>query len=131
MKIRVNREVCSGCHICELVCSLFHLGVMNTTKSAVRIQRDDLGASLSTPVLCRQCKEMKCLEGEGAVDADERKKFVWPGRRVDGCPFKALQADDGTAYHCDLCGGRPQCVQFCTTGALKIQRGSRPGKEGA
>ncbi|MFH1489255.1 MAG: hypothetical protein ABII06_10145 [Pseudomonadota bacterium] len=130
MKIRVNKEVCSGCHICELVCSLFHLGVMNTAKSAVRIQRDDLDTSVSTPVLCRQCKEMKCLEGEGAVDVDERKKFVWPGGRVDGCPFKALNADDGAAYHCDLCGGRPQCVQFCTTGALQVQRGPRLAKRG-
>ena len=24
-------------------------------------------------------------------------------------------------YHCDLCGGEPQCVRVCSTGAIEIE----------
>jgi len=122
MRIRINQKVCSGCHICELVCSLSHLGVMNPAKSAVRIQKDDLRAGFYTPVLCLQCKKMKCVEGQDAMEADERKKFLWPAERESLCPFDALQVTEGSAYHCDLCGGTPECARFCTTGALQVQR---------
>ena len=33
MRISVNRKKCTGCHLCELVCSLFHLGVINPEKA--------------------------------------------------------------------------------------------------
>jgi len=59
MRIKVDEERCSGCHLCEMVCSLFHLGMMNTERSAIRIQKDDLDTSLNLPILCHQCKEMK------------------------------------------------------------------------
>jgi len=35
-----------------------------TEKSAIRIQKDDLDTSVNLPVLCHQCKEMKCLKGK-------------------------------------------------------------------
>jgi len=44
-------------------------------KSAIRIQKDDLDTSLNTPVLCRQCKEMKCLHGEEETKDSEKKEF--------------------------------------------------------
>ena len=118
MKIRVEKERCSGCHLCEVVCSLFHLGVINTEKSAIRIDKDDLNTSLNSPTLCRQCKEMKCLGGESADEALEKKKFTWPTARAKGCAFHALPTFGENAYHCDLCGGKPQCVKVCTAGAI-------------
>ena len=53
MRIKVDPKKCSGCHLCEMVCSLYHLGVINIERSAIRIQKDDLETSLNTPVLCR------------------------------------------------------------------------------
>ncbi len=120
MRIKVDEAQCSGCHLCEMVCSLFHLGTMNTEKAAIRIHKDDLGTSLNTPVLCRQCKEMKCLHGEKVIGAQERKKFLWKKTRAEYCPFHALSVLGGKAFHCDLCGGKPQCVKVCTPGALHI-----------
>jgi ferredoxin len=29
---------------------------------------------------------------------------------------------DETAYHCDLCGGDPQCVKVCTPKAISLAR---------
>jgi carbon-monoxide dehydrogenase iron sulfur subunit len=120
MKIKVENEKCSGCHLCEVVCSLFHLGVINTEKSAIRVDKDDLNTGLNSPTLCRQCKEMKCLGGESANEAQEKKKFTWPTARAQRCPFRALPVFGEKAHHCDLCGGTPQCVKVCTPGAITL-----------
>ena len=120
MKIRIRKERCSGCHICEMVCSLFHTGRINVERSAIRIHQDDLETSMNTPHLCRQCKKMKCLEVEGLPQEPERRQFRWPKPRADQCPFEALPVFEDTAFHCDLCGGDPRCVRVCTTGAIRI-----------
>jgi carbon-monoxide dehydrogenase iron sulfur subunit len=122
MRIKVNKEMCSGCRLCETMCSLFHLGVVNTEKSAIRVEKDELHTSRNSPFVCRQCKNMACLEGEKVVPETERKKFLWAVRRSAKCPFHALTVLGGKSYHCDLCGGNPQCVKVCTTGALVMSR---------
>jgi Fe-S-cluster-containing hydrogenase component 2 len=122
MRIKVDPKKCSGCHLCEMVCSLTHLGLIHPERSAIRVQKDDLDTSLNTPLLCRQCKTMKCLDGEEDVSARERKKFVWSPQRVRNCPFNGLTIFDGHAYHCDLCLGNPQCVKVCTPGALTLSK---------
>jgi len=103
-----------------MLCSLFHLGIINTEKSAIRIHKDDLDTSLNIPTLCRQCKEMKCLNGDRAAKTRERKKFIWNKTRAERCPFNALSVLFGEAFHCNLCGGNPQCVKVCTPGAIQI-----------
>ena len=123
MKIAVDKEKCSGCHLCEMVCSLFHLGVMNVERSAIRIEKDDLGASISTPVVCRQCSKMVCLSKEQADAAAEQGRFLWPEERSARCPFHALTFFGGNAYHCDLCKGDPQCVKVCTPQAIFVKGG--------
>ena len=120
MKIKVTKNKCSGCHLCEMVCSLFHLRIINTEKSAIHIHKDDLGTSLNTPFLCRQCKEMKCLDGEKVTEVQERRKFIWNKTRAESCPFNALPVLGEEAFHCNLCSGNPQCVKVCTPGAIQI-----------
>ena len=122
MKIKVDKKKCSGCHLCEMVCSLFHAGIVNTEKSAIRIQKDDLQTSMNRPVVCRQCKEMLCLKNEKVREFQEKKKFAWRESRAQQCPFGALPVFEGTAFHCDLCKGKPQCVKVCTTGAIRISK---------
>lgn len=122
MRISVNREKCTGCHLCELVCSLFHLGVINPEKSAIRIRKDDLDTSINTPIVCRQCKEMKCLEGERVTEGATKQQFRWSKKRAERCPFNSLSILKQNAYHCDLCGGHPQCVRVCTSGAIRVKK---------
>ena len=122
MKIRVHKTRCTGCHLCEVVCSLFHSGKINTEKSAIRIQKDDLDTGMNVPVLCRQCREMKCLSGENTDEREERGKFIWNPSRVAHCPFHAIGIFEGQAFHCDLCGGTPQCVKVCTVKAITVSR---------
>jgi Fe-S-cluster-containing hydrogenase component 2 len=63
---------------------------------------------------------MKCLSGENVEEDRERKLFLWHRHRADRCLFRALPVFNDYAYHCDLCGGKPQCVKVCTTEAIKI-----------
>ena len=120
MRIKVNKDKCSGCHLCEMVCSLIHLGMINIEKSGIRIQKDDLDSSLNSPILCHQCKEMKCLKGEEVVTVMEKRKFIWDRRRAENCPLNALSVFEENAFHCDLCGENPQCIKVCTPKAIRI-----------
>ncbi len=121
MKIKVDKEKCSGCHLCEMVCSLAHLGHINVERSAIRVEKDDLGSASNTPVVCRQCKKMACLSGEQVGAATEKKRFVWPKMRAERCPFGALNLFEDSAYHCDVCRGDPQCVKVCTPRAITFK----------
>jgi Fe-S-cluster-containing hydrogenase component 2 len=103
-----------------MVCSLLHLGIINTEKSAIHIHKDDLDTSLTTPILCHQCKKMKCLNGEKVMEVQEKKKFIWNKTRAESCPFNALSILGEKAFHCNLCKGDPQCVKFCTLGAIQV-----------
>jgi aldehyde:ferredoxin oxidoreductase len=69
-----------------------------------------------------QCKEMKCLAGEEDTGVLEKKKFFWKGTRAERCSFNALTVLGGEAYHCDLCGGNPQCVKVCTPKAVNLTK---------
>lgn len=122
MRIAVNRSKCTGCRLCELACSLFHLEIINPEKSAIRIQKDDLETSMSRPLVCRQCKEMKCLDGEDVTQNSEKKQFIWSKERAKRCPFDGLNVFDEDAYHCDLCSGHPQCIRVCTSEAIRLKK---------
>lgn len=122
MRIKVAPDKCSGCHLCEMVCSLYHLGVIHIEKSAIRIEKDDLETSLNTPFVCRQCNEMKCISDEGKGKDLKKKIFIWDKSRLEKCPFKGLNDFGEIAYHCDLCGGNPLCIKVCTTGALTFKK---------
>lgn len=127
MKIKVFSEKCTGCGLCENICSLSHLGVIDKNRSAIKVVLDDLGDSIHRPLVCKQCKKMKCLEGDLKINPDlnieeERKKFIWHNeKRAEDCPFDGCFTFKGEVYHCNLCGGDPQCVKVCSQGALVIE----------
>jgi Fe-S-cluster-containing hydrogenase component 2 len=37
---------------------------------------------------------------------------------LTACPFGAMGFVDNVAIKCDLCGGKPSCVEFCQAKAL-------------
>lgn len=122
MRIEVEPEKCSGCHLCEMVCSIYHLGIINIEKSAIRIEKDDLETSFNAPFVCRQCREMKCISGENKRKELEKKIFIWDKNRIEKCPFNVLNYFGENAYHCDLCRGDPMCIKVCTTGAITLKK---------
>ena len=121
MKIRVNSEECSGCHLCEMLCSVQHLGVVNINRSAIHIQKDDLETGACQPIVCRQCENMPCMGKNSENSAEYRVRFIWEQALSGSCPLEALFQWANEVYHCDLCGGEPQCVRVCSTGAIEIE----------
>jgi len=134
--IVVNHEKCTGCRRCELVCSVFHDGVSNPSKSRIKVEKWEW-EGLYIPMTCRQCVDAPCLnvcpvkaiyrdEAEGRVHVDHD---ICIGCRscVAVCPFGAMNFNplEKKVFKCDLCHGDPQCVRFCDMKAVDFITPSR------
>lgn len=89
------------------------------------------------PIICRQCSKPSCVEAcptsalrkdevYGAILLDE-EVCIKCRACIEACPFKciAIHPTKETPIVCDLCKGKPACVEFCPTGALKFTRVDR------
>ncbi|PKN41636.1 MAG: hypothetical protein CVU60_09590 [Deltaproteobacteria bacterium HGW-Deltaproteobacteria-18] len=85
---------------------------------------------MSTNEFCRQCPSPECLDAcpEKAIFIDPKTgarvvneaKCVGCGTCVEACQFGMIHVhpEAETAFKCDFCGGNPQCVAWCPTGAI-------------
>src|SRR5271157_1841719 len=129
--LSVDPSKCSGCHKCEIVCSLRHEGRVWPEASRVRVFRLVPGAEF--PHLCIQCKEHPCVDvcpvKALSVKGDAimvGTTCIGCGKCVEACPGKVPHLHPATskALICDLCGGEPECVRVCGEGGWKaIRRG--------
>ena len=130
--IEVIHGNCVGCRLCEMVCSLVHEGECSTVKSRIRIVRDEeFGNNLVS--LCLQCADAYCIESctFGALSRDEETGAVLVDDKsctaceecIVACPIGAiyLNKEKGTVFKCDLCGGDPECVKFCSREVLILR----------
>ena len=133
--IAVNPEICAGCRTCEAVCSLFKEGISNPELSRIHVFKDELDGYRGEPQPCRQCVRPGCLPvcptGALHIDAVTGARVI-DEKICDGCqlciqacafkpPRIRFNARKKVCFKCDLCGGEPQCVKFCPTGALTYQ----------
>jgi Fe-S-cluster-containing hydrogenase component 2 len=131
-RLKVNKKVCVGCLVCELVCSFKQTEEYNLKRSGIRILPE--GMFPGEAQVCHQCVPAPCLEvcpaeailhrGE-FVDLD-RGKCSGCGLCVEACPYAAITLDpqDGLARKCNLCGGSPECIAFCPKDAISIEESS-------
>jgi len=123
-------ELCTGCRDCEIVCSLKHEGVINPERSRIRVIRD-VFEGIEVPMVCMQCIEAPCMNSckVEAIYVDERdakiidyEKCIACRRCIIACPFGVNFLDPVTKkpIKCDLCNGDPECVKFCSTGAVSF-----------
>lgn len=139
-KLLVDKKKCSGCRICESVCSYHKLGdKFNRKKAAIRIiVEGELGEN-NTPVICRHCKKAKCSEAcpveafyqdekTGALVIDQNK-CIGCGLCAEACPFGAIYLHEELSIplKCDLCGGEPLCVKYCVPTAITYEDEQRLG----
>jgi carbon-monoxide dehydrogenase iron sulfur subunit len=137
-QIKIMAEKCSGCRVCQLMCSMtHHKGAFNPRWATIRVEIDrniDLDTPVSmidTPHVCRQCEPAPCVEAcPEAAFKREGEDDVW---RVDGgvctgcglckeaCPFDMIVIHNEIAAKCDFCNGNPTCINYCPTGALGIE----------
>jgi carbon-monoxide dehydrogenase iron sulfur subunit len=133
--IRLREERCTGCRVCEMICSLEKEGIFNPHRSRIKVfQRRPKG--LDIPLVCQLCDPAPCVNicpsgalrkntNTGAIFID---KETCIGERCLACtiecPYGAIAWDvlDESLICCDLCGGDPECVKFCDTRALEFEK---------
>ena len=129
--LTVNAEKCTGCRLCEQVCSVMHEGVSNPAKSRIQIVKwEDEGRYI--PMICQQCEDAPCKNvcPVGAISRDKDFGFLMVNHEVcigcrscvNICPFGAMNYNRSLhrVFKCDLCGGDPQCVRFCDVKAVEF-----------
>jgi anaerobic carbon-monoxide dehydrogenase iron sulfur subunit len=125
-------ESCTGCRICEAMCSFAHGSGLNPIRARLRILREDeYGRDL--PAICHHCEDPPCAKAcpSEAVFRDPETGAVLVREEecigclacVDACPHGAISWDDErqAIVKCDLCRGHPTCVASCPKGALKYE----------
>ena len=123
MELIAIKELCSGCRMCEIMCSISKSGIANRYYARIRVVTSEEG--VHSPVICQQCEDPKCLEAcpvpmamslnqdIGIVELDDTKCTDCLAC-VNACPFSAIQVSpEGKILKCDLCGGNPICVKYC------------------
>jgi anaerobic carbon-monoxide dehydrogenase iron sulfur subunit len=130
--IFVEADKCTGCRICEVLCSLLNMKECNPARTRIHIKRTSSnGMFYDTPLVCQQCEDMPCAAvcPEEAIGMNTKTGIVYIDREnctgcslcIDACPFNAIILDpiQNVAIKCELCESQPLCVEGCPTGALQ------------
>ena len=132
---------CTGCRVCEAICSLVKEGEFNPVKSRAKVVRTVEDSILyKVRVSCLQCEEPHCeaVCPTGAITVDDRGAKVVNEQKCIGCKMCemacpvgaiAVNAEKGVSLKCDLCADQeePQCVKYCYTEALQYLPDERVG----
>jgi carbon-monoxide dehydrogenase iron sulfur subunit len=126
--VSVDPSKCTGCGICEYACSQ-EKGESNPLLSRIRVVR--MKPLFNFALACRSCEDAKCVkacpekalsqaEGTGIIMVSD-KKCKGCDWCVQACEYGGItiHSDSGLAVTCDLCGGEPQCVEFCPEEAIE------------
>lgn len=125
MVIVIDPAKCTGCHSCEMACSMAHFGKSSSLLSRIRIT-EFREVNTFIPITCHVCEEALCIKvcplgarirlESGAVITNEE---VCIGCRacIYACPFGApvVNPESGKTMSCDQCDGEeePWCVKAC------------------
>ncbi|HEY32868.1 MAG TPA: 4Fe-4S dicluster domain-containing protein [Dehalococcoidia bacterium] len=138
-RVYIKKEVCIGCHLCELYCQLQHSRSTDLIKAFKRESmrpsprlRVEEKEAVSFSVRCQHCDEAPCVYAclSGALTRDSKTGLVkvdeercigcWTCLLV--CPIGAISRDtaEKKVLKCDLCQGEdvPACVANCPNEAL-------------
>ena len=125
MRIKVTKENCTGCRLCQQICTITHYDEINPKKAAIRIEPRFPEPGVFVPKLCVQCG--KCAEAcpEDAIEKIDdayvinREKCTNCHVCVEVCPIGVMftHPDAPTPIKCDLC---LKCTEVCNTGALTV-----------
>lgn len=137
MRLSVDKQKCTGCETCEIVCAVVHTGEFNPRRANIHVPFTH--PLPSVPVICLQCPKPACIEAcpENALELKEESGIIalhWTkcngcGQCVDACRFHAifLDAEAHRVRKCDVCDGIPRCIEFCQKGALSVKEVKQSG----
>lgn len=126
----VDQQKCTGCRLCELVCSVHHTGSSNPSRARIKVVKwEHVGIYL--PMTCNHCEKAYCVEVCPTKachrEPDNNNRVVIDKNLCIGCrtcvvacpfghPFFDIQ--DRVTVKCDYCDGDPKCVAFCDPKAV-------------
>lgn len=124
--IVIDPDKCTGCHSCEMACSMKNFGKCHPTLSRIRIQ-EFREVNTFIPVNCQACEEALCMKvcpmgarirlESGAVVTNE-EACIGCRACMYICPFGApvLNPENGKTMTCDQCSSEeePWCAKACT-----------------
>jgi Fe-S-cluster-containing hydrogenase component 2 len=133
--IRVREERCTGCRVCEMICSLEKEGVFNPKKSRIKMFQER-AKGLDVPSVCQLCDPAPCVnicpvdalkkDANGGTIVVDRETCIGEKclKCILECPYGAITWDSlsESLVCCDLCGGDPECVKFCEPRALMFEK---------
>ena len=124
---------CTGCQLCEYICSYTKTDEFNTYRSRARTVRVD--EILITSLTCRTCEDAPCVIScpRDALTQDPARGIIHIDKdRCDGCTWCIEACDFGAisinpeskiVEICNLCEDveeGPQCVKWCPKEALEL-----------
>jgi Fe-S-cluster-containing dehydrogenase component len=140
-KTRGGKETdCIRCMGCEAICSFMKEREVNPEISRIKVVPKEIewleGKSnrIVTHIVCQQCPGVApCMKACPLEDVILRNnewgtvliddvKCIGCQECVKACPFGAIWYDErkDRIIKCDICGGKPQCVEWCPVEVLKL-----------
>lgn len=114
--------------MCEIACSAAHGEGYGLASARIIVRATGDGFR---PAVCTQC--LKCVDAclSGALSVDEKLGFVaLDASRCNGCgdcakacPVGVIRMREGRPLLCDLCGGIPECEEWCPRQVLSSVSG--------
>ena len=144
-------SLCTGCHSCEMVCSLVHDGVVGPGHGRIQSCLGDIRVMVHTIASCQQCEDhpcydacpkkekAMCIDGETGIVYIVEDECIGCGLCAKHCKFQPtrinmVKSKDRTkrkAKKCDLCRGReagPACIEHCPAKCIGLSENPLPYK---
>jgi len=126
--VSCDPDKCTGCTVCEYICSLTKENSFSSQKSRIRTMR--LHPLINISIACRLCSPAPCVTAcprEALTQSEQTGVIMVDDDKCDGCSWCIEACDYGAiTLHpelkkgriCDLCEGDPKCVKWCPEEAL-------------
>jgi len=129
--VSCDPDKCTGCTVCEYICSLTKDNAFSSQKSRIRTMR--LHPLINISIACRLCTPAPCVTAcprEALTQSEQTGVIMIDDDKCDGCSWCIEACDYGAiTLHpelkkvriCDLCEKEkdgPRCVKWCPEEAL-------------